>query len=1187
MKSKNIGKIVLSICVALAFIMPISAVADGLEAVSSRQLGYNFNNDLKGSEAPMPWKEAEIEVLEIQNFTDPMASGCYEFDILLEKHNYIDQDTPEPIECDIKIFLDIWKHDDIPGEEIYCTDFEDTGDIYNNWEAWDGPSGDSSSPDGAIDTWSWSDARSHSPGHSMHSSMFDTYLGNQNDYLVLYLPLDKDYESLKLVFWHWMEGEEIDLNDGSGGTSLEDYGFVEYSYNGVDWTELSERYYDNSTWDEITLWIDDSAGEDDIYIRFNWHSGPVCQYEGWYIDDVCLYGYEEADWGTRVFDTYTPHIITVPADVGEFNYIFDEEYCFEEGNYSIRIWVLTETPKCISLHPQDDPFWYNFTVDDIYDIAVTANDFEITNDECDGGDLIVTGEVCNVGTLDAEDVQVTFTIQEQIIETAFESFVEEDDFSDWQLSYIAFDDDSSSDPDNIDWVVTEFDSYSPTHSWTVYNETINGVKEQACGIFTPFVEPFAGDPVAMDFTVKAKYNLIDASMMVKPSFLADTYYWAFDGAIGGDPDTRFSIFKGPASSGWTEWSFNKWLTDYDNYWEQRYWGPQDDFIEILHLFNERYGPDGLDVEDFTEIRLGYYFLAESAYSGGVAGLFLDDYKLTKINPGAERYSETITIPFLAVGECVEVEFMWEDMPTGNFIEEKCVPPDDNNDNNCMSGSFEIWSDIDCADEIEMESQDLTTAEYNHWHIISSGYDNYLWAGDDATCTYNDSYNDPLCVTNAGNASWDMTGYSTFTLEFDEYCEVEEGADYGLIEINPAVSEPGSQWYSYIVPPAILLTEDFSGSFPPAGWSTTAWSGTQTWEGNTVGDRWADSLMDNGDAAQTTYANADSDHHSTLLLDTSLFTPSIDCSISPLYEVHMFTVWGNYNNQETSQIWVLSDGGATAEEFIVDLAAIVPTSGSPWWFGPGGLTFTFDPTGYTGDTSQTVIEFYYANSATWQMFFRFNDFSIGSLLDPLMPAQADYDWQHTVFTIDENFHLDYFMNPYTDDTFANEIGTDFTDDMGIRFRFISDEGTNYRGWLLDDISLMFDSDVMIDADPADDQTNFISCGLNGGDWWHFDGVDTWCNEDQISGIIPNGIDNALVWDTSVPQAMAAEISFEHDYDLADNDYVYLEFSTDGGDSWTAPLRFGGNSGGWVPIELDMSAFTGDNVLVRWRVNTNET
>jgi len=352
MKSKNIKKIVLSLFVALAFIMPINAIASGVDVTGSRQaFGDNYSNANLGKQLDAPlFGESEVSVIEIQSFTDPMAEGCYDFDVLLEKCNILDE-----WECDVKIFLDIWKEDEVPGEEIICTDFEDVGEIYNNWEACDGVSGDGSSPDCAIDTWSWSDARSHSSGHSMHSSMFDTYLGNQNDYLILHQTLDNDFTRLKLDFWHWCDGEEIELNDGSGGTYLEDWGKVQYSYDNVNWADLSEKYYDND-WTEEAFTIDDCSGESEIWIRFYWHTGPTIQNEGWYIDDVCLYGYEDAGWGMRVFDTYTPHAITIPAGLGLFNYIFDDEYCFEEGNYSIRIWVLIESGNCISLNTQNDPF---------------------------------------------------------------------------------------------------------------------------------------------------------------------------------------------------------------------------------------------------------------------------------------------------------------------------------------------------------------------------------------------------------------------------------------------------------------------------------------------------------------------------------------------------------------------------------------------------------------------------------------------------------------------------------------------------------------------------------------------------------------------------------------------------------------------------------------------------------------
>jgi hypothetical protein len=185
----------------------------------------------------------------------------------------------------------------------------------------------------------------------------------------------------------------------------------------------------------------------------------------------------------------------------------------------------------------------------------------------------------------------------------------------------------------------------------------------------------------------------------------------------------------------------------------------------------------------------------------------------------------------------------------------------------------------------------------------------------------------------------------------------------------------------------------------------------------------------------------------------------------------------------------------------------------------------------------------------------------------------------------------FFNLKSGDTFANEVGTDFTNDMGIRFRFISDEDVVKRGWMINNFTLLVDSDVIIDNDPCDDMTNLVPCGIVGGDWWYYDDTDPnnpmWCNEDQVSALIPNDVDNALVWDTSVPQAMAAILSFEHDFDIDAGDYVYLEFSTDGGNNWLSPVRYTGSTPGWTPEEIDMSSFTGDNVLIRWRVDTNAT
>jgi hypothetical protein len=174
-----------------------------------------------------------------------------------------------------------------------------------------------------------------------------------------------------------------------------------------------------------------------------------------------------------------------------------------------------------------------------------------------------------------------------------------------------------------------------------------------------------------------------------------------------------------------------------------------------------------------------------------------------------------------------------------------------------------------------------------------------------------------------------------------------------------------------------------------------------------------------------------------------------------------------------------------------------------------------------------------------------------------------------------------LNPYLMD----EPGG-FTDDMGLRFRFISDGSWEYRGWLIDNLALTGAVDDIYEINPCDDMDRLIATGICGGDYWYEDTVfGGWTCQDQLALYVPNDLNNPLVWSTSVPQATSAELTFYHDYDLElGGDYVYLEFSTDGGSSWIAPVAFSGIGSGIKTV--DMSAFTGENILIRWRMITND-
>ena len=252
---------------------------------------------------------------------------------------------------------------------------------------------------------------------------------------------------------------------------------------------------------------------------------------------------------------------------------------------------------------------------------------------------------------------------------------------------------------------------------------------------------------------------------------------------------------------------------------------------------------------------------------------------------------------------------------------------------------------------------------------------------------------------------------------------------------------------------------------------------------------------------------------------------------------------------------------------------------PGYVGSGTISVPIDPSGYIGPTNQVYLDFNYNNNFLWTWMWQVDDVLLEAS-DVPPPAASNYGWKHTIY----EFTPAKFVNPITLDTFQNEIGG-FTDEMGFRLRWTSDVNTEYRGLLVDDLNLHGSGDIF-PLDECDDLDNFILDTVTGGDWWYYDAMyGGWICEDQIASVIPNDVDCALVWDTSVPQAISAELHFTHEHDLQGGDYCYVEFSTDGGDNWIAPIRFTGIGSGQV--DLDMSSFTGKNVLIRWRVDTNET
>lgn len=174
------------------------------------------------------------------------------------------------------------------------------------WPIW---SHEAVSP-GHVDQWHRSSRRNHTPGGAWSWKLGDAGSGTYADSCdaVLITPPIPAESSLTLVFWHWMESDYSTLFPGYGY----DGGIVEMSLDDGPWEMISPRggypllvrnryppgpfpaempfYSGDFDWTEAVFEIPECTGE----VRFRFHFGSDWggEYEGWYIDDIIVFGPE-------------------------------------------------------------------------------------------------------------------------------------------------------------------------------------------------------------------------------------------------------------------------------------------------------------------------------------------------------------------------------------------------------------------------------------------------------------------------------------------------------------------------------------------------------------------------------------------------------------------------------------------------------------------------------------------------------------------------------------------------------------------------------------------------------------------------------------------------------------------------------------------------------------------------------
>ncbi|MBN1633036.1 MAG: T9SS type A sorting domain-containing protein [Ignavibacteria bacterium] len=139
-------------------------------------------------------------------------------------------------------------------------------------------------------TWAVTTTQYHSPTHSFTDSPSGNYSTNANNSMTLNFPLNTSASPVVfLSFWHRYYTE-----------ALSDFCRVEISSNnGTNWSEVISYNGNMQTWTyqyfDITSYC---SGSSNVRIRFRLTSDNGVNYDGWYVDDIKILGYQGPATGT-------------------------------------------------------------------------------------------------------------------------------------------------------------------------------------------------------------------------------------------------------------------------------------------------------------------------------------------------------------------------------------------------------------------------------------------------------------------------------------------------------------------------------------------------------------------------------------------------------------------------------------------------------------------------------------------------------------------------------------------------------------------------------------------------------------------------------------------------------------------------------------------------------------------------
>jgi hypothetical protein len=690
---------------------------------------------------------------------------------------------------------------------------------------------------------------------------------------------------------------------------------------------------------------------------------------------------------------------------------------------------------------------------------------------------------------------------------------------------------------------------------------------------------------------------------------------------------------------WTDYDYSEFFNDSGGF------DSLDDFLNFLKFRYE----DQQESEDFSEVTFGFLVEQPDGLTDG-QGFWFDDFYLYSEYPGAVIWEDSAvamgakeaddTYDGLDQGETEILNFTWNATDYCDFIitaeiDLDCDIDDTNNMDQTSTRIHEVIYEVGDYERIMFE--DNTCVEDNDWHIVEECSlcpdDNFWWCGDDATEMYLPDANDVLMI----NHTFNFTGATQVYLNFSEYYAIEDAFDYGYTEVT---NDSGEHWFTLgfaADSPTGVPTED---DIPT--WVDTSYlleDGAILESPYTGG----------GFALPSTFFTDEVQFRFRFFSDENtewkgwyIDDVTIEMDGALLFSDDMEDIDSSMENWTTM-------GACPGGNHWHNESAFGDGTDAPWWWNGGDKLWSalglypgfawpdnaIDP--YPQFMSNYGPSPYYPQ---WPDYVSYDDNSgdgelyvypggFGGMTPTGGPGNFFYlesadkedqedDWFNITIDLPDSPFVQFQMNHwFQSGTPADpEIYIGMTNGTTTQWFGHPDFANDYQiipecitpGWgmlIIDplpvgwyaywgsfpwifDVSQFAGQTVTFFTHFALDNTG-SRAGWVQHDGWRVSAFASGFETIPYQEYYPN-VDEKVIYEFDLTKATQAILYFDQNFSFADeNDLGYVEISTDGGETWQAILVNRGSSGGWIPVELDISAYAGGDipVQVRWRFVSNET